>query len=80
MTGSGEASNGLLVINIAAQFCSFCNFPIIDTPASPPNRTAVSEIGLYQTSICCFNRSGWQILLCIMKNTNTPGDLFRDSG
>ena len=25
MTGRGEASNGLLVINFAARFCSFCN-------------------------------------------------------
>ena len=54
--------------------------PITDTPALPPNRAAVSEVGLYQTSINCFNCSGWKILLCITKNANTPGDLFRDSG
>ena len=80
MTGIGEASNGLLAMNFAARFCSFRNFPITDTPALPPNRAAVSEIGLYQTSIHCFNRSGWKISFCITKNANTPGDLFRKSG
>ena len=80
MTGTGEASNGLLVINFAARFCSFCNFSVIDIQELPPNRAAVSKIGLYQTSIHCFNRSGWKILLCITKNVSTPGDLFRDSG
>ena len=59
MTGSGEASNGLLIINFAVRFCSFCNFPIIDTLALPQTGQQYLKIGLYQAAIDFFNGRGW---------------------
>ena len=68
MTGSGEASNGLLVINFAARSCSFCNFFIIDTPTLPPGGVH----NMLRVRVCAAHMGGF-----LGPKFSKQGSLFR---